>query len=169
MVDSNPELAWQRLTAAHRDPNPAPEPEHSPAAAILACSDAQVPPSVIFDQLAGSLFVVRHAGNTARPGSVASLDCAVHHLDVALVVMGHTGCGAVTAVLNGPGVDPVLEPKLGLSDQPWPASTPPTRTRSTRPSQRTWPTRWVSWQAIPAFKAQRYAPGPCNYEAHCMT
>jgi len=114
MADSNPELTWQRLTAAHRDPNPEPEPEHSPAAAILACSDARVPPSVIFDQLAGSLFVVRHAGNTARPGSVASLDYAVYHLGVDLViVMGHTGCGAVTAALNGPDVDPVLEPILG--------------------------------------------------------
>jgi carbonic anhydrase len=115
MADPNAaELTWQRLIAAHRDPNPEPEPEHRPAAAILACSDARVPPSVIFDQPVGSLFMVRHAGNTARPGSVASLDYAVHHLDVDLViVMGHTGCGAVTAALNGPEMDPVLEPILG--------------------------------------------------------
>ena len=114
MPDHDPESTWQRLVAAHRTPNPEPEREHRPTAAVLACSDARVPPSVIFDQPAGSLFTVRHAGNTARPGSVASLDYAVHHLGVNLViVMGHTDCGAVTAALHSVEVDPVLEPILG--------------------------------------------------------
>lgn len=114
MSDSTPSATWHRLVAAHRDPNIDAEPEHRPTAAMLACSDARVPPSVLFDQPAGSLFVVRHAGNTARPGSVASLDYAVAHLDVDLViVMGHSDCGAVTAALHNAEVDPVLEPILG--------------------------------------------------------
>jgi len=104
---------WERLVAAHRAPEGDGEPEHQPDAAILACSDARVPPSVIFDQPAGSLFVVRHAGNTARPGSVASLDYAVDHLGVRLViVLGHTDCGAVTAALGATAPDPVLDPIL---------------------------------------------------------
>lgn len=113
---ANPDTAttWERLVAAHRDPNPEPDPEHRPAAAVLACSDARVPPSVLFDQPAGSLFVVRHAGNTARPGSVASLDYAVAHLGVELViVLGHSDCGAVTAALHTKDYDDVLEPILG--------------------------------------------------------
>jgi len=61
-----------------------------------------VPPSVIFDQPAGSLFVVRVAGNTAGPATIASMDYAVAALGVDLIiVLGHTGCGAVTAACAG--------------------------------------------------------------------
>ncbi len=77
-------------------------PQHQPKAAILACSDARVPPSVLFDQPAGSLFVIRIAGNTPVPSAVASLDYAVETLGVDLiVVLGHTNCGAVTAAVEG--------------------------------------------------------------------
>jgi carbonic anhydrase len=77
-------------------------PRHEPRAAIVACSDARVPPSVIFDQPAGNLFVVRIAGNTACPSARASLDFAVAELGVDLVVvLGHTACGAVTAAASG--------------------------------------------------------------------
>jgi carbonic anhydrase/anti-anti-sigma regulatory factor len=76
-------------------------PEHRPKAAILACSDARVPPSVLFGQPAGSLFMVRLAGNSATPGAVASLTYAVEALGTDLiVVLGHTGCGAVTAAFE---------------------------------------------------------------------
>lgn len=75
-------------------------PEHRPTAAILACSDARVPPTLLFDQEPGSLFVVRIAGNSATPGAVASLTYAVEALGTDLiVVLGHTGCGAVAAAL----------------------------------------------------------------------
>ena len=76
-------------------------PEHRPKAAILACSDARVPPSVLFGQPAGSLFMVRLAGNSATAGAVASLTYAVEELGTDLiVVLGHTGCGAVTAAFE---------------------------------------------------------------------
>ncbi len=103
--------SWEALVAAHRevearlagDPDRSERPlRHKPNAAILACADARVPPSVIFDQPAGSLFVVRIAGNTAVPSTLASLDYAVAKLGVDLiVVLGHTGCGAVTAAVDG--------------------------------------------------------------------
>lgn len=96
---------WQALLAAHeavRDPSRSLVPEHAPQAAILTCSDARVPPSVIFDQPAGSLFVVRVAGNTPTPAAIASLDYAVAELGVRLlVVLGHTNCGAVAAACGG--------------------------------------------------------------------
>ncbi|MFW2334975.1 carbonic anhydrase [Ilumatobacter sp.] len=76
----------------------APEPRR-PAAAVLACSDARVPPSLMFGH-PGELFVVRLAGNSATPGAIASLTYAVEQLDTDLVVvLGHTGCGAVQAAL----------------------------------------------------------------------
>lgn len=96
---------WASLVAAHeavRDRDRSQVPEHRPRTAVLACSDARVPPSVIFDQPAGSLFVVRVAGNTPSPAAVASLDYAVAELGVDLiVVLGHTNCGAVAAACAG--------------------------------------------------------------------
>jgi carbonic anhydrase len=97
--------AWDRLVTAHEHARPDTTGAllaHVPSAAVLACSDARVPPSVIFDQPAGSLFVVRIAGNTATPAALASLDYAVAQLGVELVVvLGHSECGAVHAASTG--------------------------------------------------------------------
>lgn len=119
---------WQQLVDAHRLAEKGELvdvldqlPVHEPTAAILACSDARVPPSVIFDQPAGSLFVVRIAGNTASPAALASLDYAVGELGVELlIVLGHSGCGAVQAAAGGTCggyLAPIVEPicQLALS------------------------------------------------------
>ena len=72
----------------------------APFAAVLGCSDSRVPHEIVFGQGFGDLFVVRLAGNVATPESVASLEFAAALLDVrAIVVLGHTRCGAVDAVL----------------------------------------------------------------------
>ncbi len=114
--------SWHQLVQAHaRAETPRTEaiPVHQPLAAILACSDARVPPSVVFDQPAGSLFVVRIAGNTAGDAALASLDYAVDHLGVdLLVVLGHTGCGAVQAAVAGAcsgDLAPIVEPICGIA------------------------------------------------------
>ena len=87
--------------------------EHHPSVAVLSCSDARVPPSVVFDQPAGELFVVRIAGNTASATAVASLEYAVAHLGVDLiVVLCHTHCGAVAAAADGV-CSGVLSPVVG--------------------------------------------------------
>lgn len=73
----------------------------SPFAIILGCSDSRVPPEVIFDQGLGDLFVVRVAGNVLDAAVTASLEYAADHLETPLlVVLGHTGCGAVHATLQ---------------------------------------------------------------------
>lgn len=108
------EQAWQRL----KDGNQrfaADRPEHKdlnsvrrkaltagqhPFAIVLACADSRVPPEIIFDQGLGNLFVVRVAGNISEPFALGSIDYAVEHLHVPLVVvLGHEKCGAVTAAL----------------------------------------------------------------------
>jgi carbonic anhydrase len=72
-----------------------------PFAAILACSDSRVPTELVFDQGFGDLFVIRVAGNVISTDVVGSLKYAGHHLHVPLlVVLGHEGCGAVTAALD---------------------------------------------------------------------
>ena len=74
----------------------------SPYAVILGCSDSRVPPEIIFDQGLGDLFVVRVAGNVIGKSVLASIEYAAKHLHTPLVmVLGHSGCGAVHAVLKG--------------------------------------------------------------------
>src|SRR5262245_24379060 len=75
--------------------------EQKPFATVLGCSDSRVPPELVFDQGFGDLFVVRVAGNVIAADVVASLAYAAVHLGTSLfVVMGHSGCGAVTAGLD---------------------------------------------------------------------
>lgn len=72
----------------------------TPFAAILACSDSRVPVELVFDQGFGQLFVVRVAGNVIGEAGLGTLEYAIKHLDVQLVmVMGHEGCGAVASAM----------------------------------------------------------------------
>lgn len=72
-----------------------------PFATILGCSDSRVPPELIFDAGLGDLFVIRVAGNVFSAEIAASLQYAGHHLGTELfVVLGHEGCGAVSAALQ---------------------------------------------------------------------
>jgi carbonic anhydrase len=74
-----------------------------PEAAVLSCSDSRVPAEIIFDQSLGDLFVVRTAGLVLDPTSIGSLEYAVAHLHVPLLVIkGHESCGAVTAAVDHP-------------------------------------------------------------------
>jgi len=79
-----------------------------PFAAVLGCSDARVPTELVFHRASNDLFVVRVAGNVAGSECLGSLEYAVTNLHETLrliVVLGHTGCAAVTAA-----VDAFLEP-----------------------------------------------------------
>ena len=72
-----------------------------PYAAILGCADSRVPPEIIFDQGLGDLFVVRVAGNIATNETIGSLEYATANLGTQLiVVLGHKGCGAVSAAID---------------------------------------------------------------------
>jgi carbonic anhydrase len=72
-----------------------------PGAVVVACSDSRVCPEYVFDASLGELFVVRTAGNVVGPLELGSIEYAVEHLHVGvIVVMGHSGCGAVTAACS---------------------------------------------------------------------
>jgi carbonic anhydrase len=78
-------------------------PEQRPFAAILGCSDARVPVELIFNEGPNDLFVVRVAGNGLGTEVLGSLKYAVDHLRGSLkliVVLGHSGCGAITAAAD---------------------------------------------------------------------
>jgi carbonic anhydrase len=72
-----------------------------PYAIIVDCSDSRVAPEIIFDQGLGDVFVVRTAGNTLDNIVIGSLEYAVEHLGVQLIlVLGHEDCGAVKATIG---------------------------------------------------------------------
>jgi carbonic anhydrase len=85
-----------------------------PIATIVGCADSRTPPTILFNQGLGRLFIIRVAGNTVDRRGLASIVYAVKILDCPLVVvLGHTGCGAVAAaeaVVDGRSeLDPSLE------------------------------------------------------------
>lgn len=72
-----------------------------PFAIILGCSDSRIPPEIVFDQGLGQLFVVRTAGQVVDEVVLGSIEYAVEHLEVRLIlVLGHEDCGAVKAAIN---------------------------------------------------------------------
>ncbi len=75
--------------------------EHSPTAAILGCGDARIAAELIFSCGPGDLFMVRLAGNFLSDYGLASMEFCVEFLDVPLLmVLGHSGCGAVTSAIR---------------------------------------------------------------------
>ena len=72
-----------------------------PIAVLLGCVDARVPPEVVLDQGVGDLLTVRTAGQSLAGVALGSIEFGVRVLGLSLVVvLGHTGCGAVLAALE---------------------------------------------------------------------
>jgi carbonic anhydrase len=90
-VETEPTIARLRELA---------EKGQSPFAIVLTCSDSRVPTEMVFDRGLGDLFVVRVAGNVVAPSLIASIEFAALNFQTPIcVVMGHSGCGAVTAAI----------------------------------------------------------------------
>jgi len=74
----------------------------TPFAVVLTCSDSRVAPELFFDQGLGDLFVIRNAGNVLDDHVLGTMEYAVDHLHVPLIiVVGHEKCGAVQAAVAG--------------------------------------------------------------------
>jgi carbonic anhydrase len=71
-----------------------------PFAIVLGCADSRTAPEIIFDQNIGDIFVGRNAGNLVDDLMLGTIEYAVEHLGVRLiVVLGHERCGAVQAAV----------------------------------------------------------------------
>jgi carbonic anhydrase len=76
-----------------------------PIVGVLSCADSRVPVEMVFDEPIGRLFVTRVAGNITTPEIIASLEYGVAVLGLkAIVVMGHSSCGAIKAAMDNPEV-----------------------------------------------------------------
>jgi carbonic anhydrase len=104
LTAGNERFATGKVIAPQRDLEHlrAVAPKQTPFAAVLACADSRVPVEILYDQGFGDLFVVRVAGNIATAVEIASLEYGTRILGAkALVVLGHSNCGAVQAALDG--------------------------------------------------------------------
>jgi carbonic anhydrase len=91
-----------------------------PFAIVLGCSDSRTPVEIVFDQGFGDLFVVRVAGNIVAPSIVGSIEFAASQFGTRLVVvMGHTGCGAIAATLHAldTGMGPASKNLRAITDR----------------------------------------------------
>ncbi len=99
-----------------------------PYAIIVGCSDSRVPVEILFDVGIGDLFVVRVAGNVCDADETGSIEYAVAHLQAPLiVVLGHDGCGAVTAACHHerehgsiPALLSHIKPAVARVESMWP-------------------------------------------------
>lgn len=79
--------------------------KQEPFAAVLSCADSRVPVELVFDQTIGHIFVTRVAGNVAASEIMASLEYGAAVLGTqVIVVLGHSGCGAVKATIQAKDV-----------------------------------------------------------------
>jgi len=104
LKDGNTRFTEGKRTYVHQDSarlRETAEKGQTPFVTVLACSDSRVPVEHIFDAGVGDIFVIRIAGNTCNLDQAASLEYGAEHLRTPLiVVMGHTGCGAVRATVE---------------------------------------------------------------------
>lgn len=119
LVEGNQRFASNQLTSIEHDLTILKErtvEKQEPFAAVLACADSRVPVELVFDQTIGHLFVTRVAGNIVTPEIIGSLEYGVAVLGVkALLVLGHSSCGAVKAAMKAdtvPGQISSLYPHL---------------------------------------------------------
>ena len=73
-----------------------------PYAVVLSCIDSRVPVELVLDQGVGDIFSARVAGNIINEDILGSIEyaCGVAG-SKAILVLGHTKCGAVTAACKG--------------------------------------------------------------------
>lgn len=84
--------------------------EQRPKTLVIGCSDSRVDPALLTGCDPGELFVVRNVANLVPPcehdgsyhGVSAALEYAVCFLEVEhIIILGHSGCGGILALLEG--------------------------------------------------------------------
>lgn len=91
----DPDVAERRFATRHYIE------KQTPHTIVIGCSDSRVPVELVFDQALGDVFVVRVAGNIVSRAQLGSVEFAASSFGTRLVVvLGHSGCGAIKAALQ---------------------------------------------------------------------
>ncbi|MEV0056579.1 carbonic anhydrase [Saccharopolyspora shandongensis] len=122
LLDGNARFVEGRATYPHQtaDGRQSLVAKRHPFACVIACADSRVGPEAVSGGALGDLFVIRSAGEVLDDAVVGSVEYAVEHLRVLLVVVvGHAGCGEVKAVIDvvagrGQVADGVSYPMRGI-------------------------------------------------------
>ena len=81
-----------------------------PKIMVIACCDSRVDPALILQCDPGDLFIVRNVANIVPPysadekhhGTSAALEFGICYLNIKhLIILGHSQCGGIAALLNG--------------------------------------------------------------------
>jgi len=89
-----------------------------PKVLLIGCSDSRVDPAILTDSRPGDLFVVRNVANLVPPyepdacyhGVSSAVEYAVRFLNVEhVIIMGHSHCGGIDALLRSEENAPVGE------------------------------------------------------------
>ncbi len=96
-----------------------------PFATILSCIDSRVSAELVFDQGIGDVFSIRIAGNIVNKDILGSMEFASKVAGTkAIVVLGHTNCGAVKGACDGVELGNLthlldkITPAMDLIDEP---------------------------------------------------
>lgn len=115
MKDIAPFLAgFKRFRKHYFDPHEqrfaALQQRQNPKVLVIGCSDSRVDPAILTGCAPGEIFVVRNVANLVPPckhdshhhGVSAALEYAVCHLEVErIIILGHSGCGGIGALMHG--------------------------------------------------------------------
>ncbi len=125
---SNPQLCSVDLAKQRSEVDA----HQAPWATIISCADSRLPPELIFGGLGlGELFVARNAGNLVDAATLGTVEYGAAVLGApVIIVLAHTGCGAVKAACDvviknatypgsiGPMIEPILPAALAERNEP---------------------------------------------------
>lgn len=115
-----------------------------PKVMVISCADSRVSPNMILQAQPGDLFTIRNVANLVPPydtnpglgyhGTSAAIEYAVVHLKVEhIVVLGHSGCGGIKALMGADLTTDISSTRYGHDFiQSWVRIAVPARERTMR-------------------------------------
>lgn len=111
LIDGYREFRAEYLSEQHEAYREWAAQQQNPRVMMIACSDSRVNPAILTHAGLGEVFMVNNVANLVPPykegrdthhSTSSALEFAVCHLEVEhVIVLGHSGCGGIKALLQG--------------------------------------------------------------------